>query len=79
MSWKKRFNVTGVVFDVDVVRFNDSVAVFDVTVVRFKVTAFYLEISIIQAGLLPESLATLLLHRWIFKMYVVKNLWIQLP
>lgn len=58
MSWKKRFNVTGVVFDINVVRFNDSVAVF-VTIVRFSVTAFYLEISIIQVGLLPESLATL--------------------
>lgn len=79
LSWKKSFNVTGVVFDVNVVRFNDSVAVFDVTIVRVNVTAFYLGISIIQVGLPPESLATLLLHRGLFKMCVMKNVWIQLP
>lgn len=76
MSWKKRFNVTGVVFDVNVVRFNASVAVSDITIVRLDVTAFYLDIFTKRGGLPPESLATMLFHRGMFKGYVVKNVWI---
>jgi hypothetical protein len=76
LSWKKRFNVTGVVFDVNVVRFNASVAVSDATILRLDVTAFYLEISIIRGGLSPQSFATMLFRRGVFKVYVVKKVWI---
>jgi hypothetical protein len=76
LSWKKRFNVTGVVFDVNVIRFNASVVVSDVTVVRVDVTAFYLEISITRGGLPPESFAMMLFHRGMFKVYGVKKVWV---
>jgi hypothetical protein len=57
-----KFNVTGVVFDVVIVRFHVSIIVSDVTVVSFDVTAFCQGISIIRVGLPPDLVATVLLH-----------------